>query len=551
MTATRQPRRRTWPGAALSGVLAAATTLAVAQLVAVLVAPRAAPLVAVGGAFIDATPPALKDFAIETFGTNDKLVLLIGMGVVIAVAAAVAGVLARRRFWLGGAVVVVLAAVGATAGATRANAGTFAVAPSLVGGLVGLVALRLLLSQLPGGRAERRVAAADELRPLAGPDGRRVRGADDENAATDGATTAQPVGTGSTRRTFLATALLTAAFAAAAGAGAQLLSQATQSVEAARRALRLPTPARRAPALPAGVESGVEGAEPFVTPNDGFYRIDTALDIPQVDASTWSVRVHGMVEEEIEISYQDLLDADLVESWVTLTCVSNVVGGDLAGNAKWLGLPVRELLARARPTGGADMVLSTSIDGFTASTPLEALTDDRDALLAIGMNDEPLPAVHGYPVRMVVPGLYGFVSATKWVVDLEVTRYSDARAYWTDRGWSEKGPIKTASRIEVPGSFARLPAGQVAVGGTAWAQQRGITAVEVKVDGGDWQPATLADEANVDTWRQWSFVWDATPGTHQLTVRATDGTGEVQTADRVDTVPDGSTGHHSVSVTVE
>lgn len=506
--------------AALSGILAAATTLAVAQLIAVLVSPQAAPLIAVGGAFIDATPPPLKDFAIATFGTNDKLALLISMSVVIAGVAAVAGVLARRRWVLGAGIVLVLTIVGAVAAAARPSASALAVVPSLVGGAVGLLALRILLSRLPGARAPE---VSEEGAP--------------EN--------------GLGRRSFLTAALVTAAVAGAAGIGAQLLGAATQTVEAARRALRLPTPFRKAPALPAGVESGVAGAEPFVTPNDGFYRIDTALAIPQVDAETWRLRVHGMVEEEVEISFQDLLDADLVESWVTLTCVSNVVGGDLAGNAKWLGLPIRELLARARPTADADMVLSTSIDGFTASTPLAALTDDRDALLAIGMNDEPLPAVHGYPVRMVVPGLYGFVSATKWVVDLEVTRYADARAYWTDRGWSEKGPIKTASRIEVPGPFARIPAGQVAVGGTAWAQQRGITAVEVRVDDGDWAPATLATEASVDTWRQWSFLWDATPGLHQLTVRATDATDEVQTAERVDTVPDGATGQHSVSVTVE
>nr|WP_246280379.1 molybdopterin-dependent oxidoreductase [Cellulomonas humilata] len=506
--------------AALSGILAAATTLAVAQLVAVVVSPQAAPLIAVGGAFIDATPPALKDFAIATFGTNDKLALLISMTVVIAVVAAVAGVLARRRWVLGAGIVLVLAAVGAAAAATRPSASPFAVVPSIVGGAVGLVALRILLSRLPGRRAPQ---------------------PSDRDSSDHG------LG----RRSFLAAALLAAAVAAAAGVGAQLLASATQTVEAARRVLRLPAPFRKAAALPAGVESGVSGSEPFVTPNDGFYRIDTALAIPQVDADSWRLRVHGLVEEEVEISFQDLLDADLVESWVTLTCVSNVVGGDLAGNAKWLGLPIRDLLARARPTADADMVLSTSIDGFTASTPLAALMDDRDALLAIGMNDEPLPAVHGYPVRMVVPGLYGFVSATKWVVDLEVTRYADARAYWTDRGWSEKGPIKTASRIEVPGPFARVPAGQVAIGGTAWAQQRGITAVEVQVDDGDWAPATLAMEASVDTWRQWSFFWDATPGTHQLTVRATDATGEVQTAERLDTVPDGATGQHSISLTVE
>ncbi|WP_146925367.1 molybdopterin-dependent oxidoreductase [Cellulomonas xylanilytica] len=520
MSAVRRTRMGSGLLAALAGILAAATTLAVAQLVAVVLSPQAAPLIAVGAAFIDATPPALKDFAIATFGTNDKLALLVSMSVVIAVVAAVAGVLARRRWALGAGVVLVLAVVGAVAAAVRPNASPFAIVPSLVGGAVGLLTLRFLLSRLPGGGL---------------------------STSPSGEAPAHGLG----RRSFLAAALVTAAVATAAGVGAQLLGAATQTVEAARRALRLPAPFRKAKPLPAGVESAVEGSEPFVTPNDGFYRIDTALTIPQVDADSWRLRVHGLVEEEVEISFQDLLEADLVESWVTLTCVSNVVGGDLAGNAKWLGLPIRELLARARPTTDADMVLSTSIDGFTASTPLTALTDDRDALLAIGMNDEPLPAVHGYPVRMVVPGLYGFVSATKWVVDLEVTRYADARAYWTDRGWSEKGPIKTASRIEVPGPFARIPAGQVAIGGTAWAQQRGITAVEVQVDDGDWALATLATEASVDTWRQWSFVWDATPGLHQLTVRATDATGEVQTAERVDTVPDGATGQHSISVTVD
>jgi len=299
------------------------------------------------------------------------------------------------------------------------------------------------------------------------------------------------------------------------------------------------------------VESGVAGVVPFVTPNRDFYRIDTALLVPQVDAEDWTLRVHGLVEEEVVLTFQELLDADLVESWVTLTCVSNEIGGDLAGNAKWLGYPVRELLARAQPTADADMVLSTSADGFTASTPLGALTDGRDALLAVGMNDEPLPIDHGFPVRMVVPGLYGYVSATKWVVDLEVTRFADARAYWTDRGWSAEGPIKTASRIEVPRPDTPLAAGQFAVGGTAWAQHRGITAVEVQVDDGDWAPATLATEASVDTWRQWSYLWDATPGRHRLTVRATDATDGVQTADRADPVPDGATGWHSIDVTVD
>jgi hypothetical protein len=205
----------------------------------------------------------------------------------------------------------------------------------------------------------------------------------------------------------------------------------------------------------------------------------------------------------------------------------------------------------ARPTEGADMVLSTSEDGFSASTPLEVLQDDRDAMLAIGMNGEPLPLEHGYPVRMVVPGLYGFVSATKWVVDLEVTRFADSKAYWTDRGWSERGPIKTMARVEVPKSFAQVAAGKVAIGGTAWAQTRGITKVEVQIDDGPWTEAVLSTEASVVTWRQWSFEWDATPGPHYIKARATDGTGEVQTDKRADPVPDGASGWQSVMVTVQ
>ena len=516
--AQRKPDRERWL-AALAGLLAAATTLGVAQLAAALVSPESAPLVAVGGAFIDATPPWLKDFAVATFGTRDKAVLLLAMSVFIAGLAALAGVLARRRWGLGAVLVMALAAVGGVAAATRPSAGPLASLPSIVGGGAGLFALRTLLDRLP--------RPGDPVRPT------RMRRPGELD-----------------RRSFLTAAAITTAIAAMAAAGGQLVGRATRTVQAARDALRLPAPAIPAAALPAGFESGVVGAVPFVTPNDDFYRIDTALVVPQVDAETWSLRVHGLVEEEVVLTFQDLLDAELIESWVTLTCVSNEVGGNLAGNAKWLGYPLRELLARARPTAGADMVLSTSADGFTASTPLAALTDDRDAILAVGMNDEPLPIVHGFPVRMVVPGLYGYVSATKWVVDLEVTRFADARAYWSDRGWSEKGPIKTASRIEVPRPGSPLTAGRVAVGGTAWAQHRGITAVEVQVDDGDWVPATLATEASVDTWRQWSYPWDATAGRHRLTVRATDTTGEVQTSELAEPAPDGATGWHSVSVTV-
>ncbi|HKS02826.1 MAG TPA: molybdopterin-dependent oxidoreductase, partial [Arthrobacter sp.] len=353
------------------------------------------------------------------------------------------------------------------------------------------------------------------------------------------------------RRHFFAATGLTAAAAGIAATGGRLLSAARSNVAQARESLRLPEPSRPAAAVPAGVQSGTPGVTPWLTPARDFYRIDTALSVPEIKADEWELRVHGLVEQEVRLTFQDLLDADLIESHVTLTCVSNPVGGNLAGNARWLGLPIREVLGRARPIAGADMVLSTSVDGFSASTPLEVLQDDRDAILAIGMNGGPLPLEHGYPVRMVVPGLYGFVSATKWVVDLEVTRFADSKAYWANRGWSERGPIKTMSRVEVPKSFATVPAGTVAVGGTAWAQTRGITRVEVQIDDGNWVDAVLSDEASVDTWRQWSFAWDAKPGPHYIRVRATDGTGAVQTEERADPVPDGASGWQSVMVTVQ
>jgi len=511
--------------AALAGVAAAAVVLSVAELVGAFFTARATPLIALGSTFIDFTPPWLKDFAVATFGTNDKAALFVGMGLTILVLACVLGVVAYRRWALGAAGVLFMGAVIVASVVTRAGVRPLDAVPTLVGTAAGLVVLRLLVSPLwrlrafPDSPAD--VAAREPERPA------------------------------TSRRAFFAATGLTAAAAGIAATGGRLLSAARSNVAQARESLRLPAPARPAAAVPAGVQSATRGVTPWLTPGKDFYRIDTALSVPEIKAEEWELRVHGLVEQEVRLTFQDLLNADLIESHVTLTCVSNPVGGNLAGNAKWLGLPLREVLKRARPTAGADMVLSTSIDGFSASTPLEVLQDDRDAMLAIGMNGEPLPLEHGYPVRMVVPGLYGFVSATKWVVDLEVTRFADSKAYWTQRGWSERGPIKTMARVEVPKSFATVPAGKVPIGGTAWAQTRGITKVEVQIDEGDWTAAVLSDEASVDTWRQWSFTWDAKPGPHYIKVRATDGSGEVQTEKRADPVPDGASGWQSVMVTVE
>jgi DMSO/TMAO reductase YedYZ molybdopterin-dependent catalytic subunit len=511
--------------AAVAGVAAAAVVLSVAELIGAFFTARATPLIALGSTFIDFTPPWLKDFAIATFGTNDKAALFGGMGLAILLLACVLGVVAYRKWALGVAGVLLMGAVIVASVVTRASVQLVDAIPSLIGTAAGLVVLRLLVTRL--WRMSSWPAVASDV---------AAKGA--ERPAT-------------TRRAFFATTAITAAAAAIAATGGRLLSAARSNVARARESLQLPSPAKAAPAVPAGVQSATPGVTPWVTPNNQFYRIDTALSVPEINAQEWELRVHGLVEQEVTLTFQDLLDAELIESHVTLTCVSNPVGGNLAGNAKWLGLPIREVLRMARPKDGADMVLSTSEDGFSASTPLEVLQDDRDAMLAIGMNGEPLPLEHGYPVRMVVPGLYGFVSATKWVVDLEVTRFADSKAYWTDRGWSERGPIKTMARVEVPKSFAQVPAGKVAIGGTAWAQTRGITKVEVQIDNGPWTEAVLSAEASVVTWRQWSFEWDATPGPHYIKARATDGTGEVQTDKRADPVPDGASGWQSVMVTVQ
>ncbi|QDG89634.1 molybdopterin-dependent oxidoreductase [Pseudarthrobacter sp. NIBRBAC000502770] len=516
------------PMAALAGVVAAAVVLAVAELIGAFFTARATPLFALGSTFIDFTPPWMKDFAIATFGTNDKAALFVGMGVTIAVLACVLGVVAYRKWMLGVLGVLFMGAVIVASVVTRAGVGPADAIPSVLGTVAGLVVLRRLMVQLWGLKRWPE-APADQ--------------ADDDDARHQGA--------GTNRRRFFAAAGVTAVAAGIAATGGRLLGAARSNVTRAREALTLPTPAKAASPVPAGVQSPVPGVTPWLTPNNDFYRIDTALSVPEINIDDWQLRVHGLVEQEVTLSFQDLLDARLIESHVTLTCVSNPVGGNLAGNAKWLGLPIRDVLARARPKGGADMVLSKSIDGFSASTPLEVLQDGRDAMLAIGMNGEPLPLEHGYPVRMVVPGLYGFVSATKWVVELEVTRFADNKAYWTNRGWSERGPIKTMARVDVPRSFAKVAAGKVAVGGTAWAQTRGIAKVEVQIDNGAWAEATLSAEASTVTWRQWSYEWDAAPGPHYIKVRATDGTGQVQTDQRADPVPDGASGWQSVMVTVQ
>jgi DMSO/TMAO reductase YedYZ molybdopterin-dependent catalytic subunit len=350
------------------------------------------------------------------------------------------------------------------------------------------------------------------------------------------------------RRAFLAAALASTAVAATGFSANKLFGQAGAE---SRASIRLPRPTDSAGPLPANADLGIPGLTPYLTSNADFYRVDTALQVPQIDANDWSLRIHGMVDRELELGFEDLVNMPLVERRITLTCVSNQVGGEYVGNATWLGVRIQDLLRQIGVSADADAVLSTAVDGFTIGTPLAALTDGRDAMIAIGMNGEPLPLTHGFPARMVVPGLYGYVSATKWIVDMEVTRFDEFTAYWTDRGWDAEAPIKTASRIDVPRGFAQVPTGTVTVAGVAWAQHTGIAKVEVRVDDGPWQQTRLSDEATIDSWRQWLYEWDATEtGPHTLEVRATDKSGYTQTPDRVPTRPNGATGWHNITVTV-
>ena len=336
--------------------------------------------------------------------------------------------------------------------------------------------------------------------------------------------------------------------AVAAFAGREL--NARQSVTQARAALRFPAPAEPAPPLPAGTDLHIPGLSSFITPNSTFYRVDTAIVLPEVDPQKWQLRIHGMVDREITISFAELLRKPLIEHYVTLTCVSNPVAGPYVGNAKWLGASLASIIREARPQAGATQLLCTSVDGFTSGTPLQAVLDGPDALLAIAMNGTALPVEHGFPARMVVPGLYGYVSATKWVTDINVTTYAAQTSYWAQRGWSQQAPIKTESRIDVPLSGTTINPGRTAVAGVAWAQHKGIDAVEVRVDQGPWHEATLAAVPGIDTWRQWVWYWDATPGNHVIEARATDDTGYTQTAAQAPPPPNGATGYPSITATV-
>ena len=551
-TQPRRARHRRDLWAAGAGLVAVGTAVVLGELAASLVSPTVSPVTAVGGAVIDTVPPGVKEWAISLFGTADKVALLGGMALVIAALAALSGVLEVRRRFAGVILIAVFGVVGLVAVVSRADLTANAIPVPVLVALVGSALLRWLIRKLlewqpleGGALAAPTLGAA----PAAVPPAARAEEAAAGEATPPAEGTAGPAGPA--RRRFLVALGGTAAVGAVVGVLASTLRGAAAVVSDVRSKLALPAAAAPAPPIPAGAEIRLDGLGPLVTPNRDFYRIDTALRVPLVDPDQWTLKVTGMVDREIELDFATLLGKPMTERHVTIACVSNEVGGDLIGNARWLGWPVRELLAMAGPKAGADMVLSRSTDGWTAGTPLEALTDSRDALLAVGMNGEPLPLEHGFPVRLIVPGLYGFVSATKWVTELKVTRYADDVAYWTPRGWSERGPIKTSSRIDVPRDGRSVTAGTVVFGGVAWAQHTGIGKVELRVNRGDWRQAELAPGISKDTWYQWKLALPLTPGRYEVQVRATALDGVPQVEESAPVAPNGATGYHTVRVDVK
>ena len=541
------------------GLLSTFAGLAVAELIVGLVRGANSPVVPVGQEVIDIVPPAVKDWAIDWFGTADKAVLIIGTLFSLAVVGSIVGNLAVKGNRASAyAVTAVVGLIGVFAVQMR-PAPTFGkMLPPILGTLMSLLVIWWLSPR--------------DVGPLAAPDDGLP--ADEDAGATEGHDGIPVSGSAFTgpvqRRNFLQGASTVGLVSVLAGGIGRIL-KGRFDVSGERAALELPPPSDTLPPVgtvpeaaiesstqPAAAEMmdfGIEGVEPWVVPNSDFYRIDTALVVPQVPKDSWKLRVHGMVDRELEITFADLLERDMIERYITLSCVSNRVGGDLVGNAKWQGVRMKDILDEAGVQPEATQVVSRSIDGWNCGSPTSVIMDGRDAMLAIAMNGEPLPAEHGYPVRLVVPGLYGYVSATKWVTEIELTRWEDFDAYWITRNWSKEGPVKTMARIDRPQrgrGYSNDADGVIDIAGLAWAVHRGLSKVEVSIDDGDWRECDLAGVPSDDTWRQWRYRWEkATPGKHSVRARAYDGEGVPQPEEPKDVGPDGAQGYHRVEFTVD
>lgn len=529
--------------AATAGLLAAGVALGVGELLSGVSNKIPSLIVRVGDVVINNAPGAVERWAIDTLGTGDKPALIIGISAISLLLGAIAGVAANRKFAVGAGFFVLFGVLGGWAAALDpqrpAGWGWFS---AILAATAGVATLWALLS------TARSLSTSE---------------------ASLGATR-------TSRRTFVGAATAAAAVGVAAPViGGALRSRQSAQVEgdrdvvaAALDSIDEPTavPDVAASEVPTSampvMESfdDIDGISTLISPNDNFYRIDSALSIPRIDVDTWSMKITGMVDQELEFTFADLLDMDPVEEFVTLSCVSNPVGGNLVGNARWLGVPIKKLLDMAGVQPGATQIVGRSVDGWTGGFPTEYLdAPDRTALVAVAMNGEPLPTQHGFPVRLVVAGLYGYVSATKWLKEIELTTWDAFDGYWITRGWSKLGPIKTQSRIDVPNANARLAGGQQPIAGVAWAPDRGVDKVEVlitdivdgeEVPSDNWIEAELSDDVTDNSWRQWMLPWDAPTGDHVLRVRATDGEGVTQTSERTRVDPDGASGWHTIAVRV-
>ncbi|MBJ7356337.1 molybdopterin-dependent oxidoreductase [Nocardioides sp.] len=517
---------------ALFGVLATLVGVATGHFVAALLNPASSPVLAVGSQVIDLTPTPMKEWAIRQFGDRDKAILIGSVMAGVLLLAAVAGVLARRSLRLGAGLLLVLVAVAGFTAMNRPTAELVDVVPSVAAAISGVAAL-WLLDRTARPAATR--APAPTSKPAEHPMEHLMPGAD-------------PAATAPSRRGVLvATGALALAAAALGGAGRYIGRVRTRLEN-----ISLPAPADPAPAFPTGLESQFDGITPFRVSNEDFYRVDTRLDVPIVDQDEWTLTIDGDVDREVTLTYDDILAMDLIERDITLTCVSNSVGGKYVGGARWLGVRLTDLLDLAGVGTAADQIFATDVDGMTISTPLALATDGRDAMLAVGMNGEVLPREHGFPARVVIPGLYGFISATKWVTRLTLTTYEEKTAYWTERDWATDAPIKISSRIDTPKALAQLEPGEVVIGGVAWAQQNGgVATVQVRIDGGGWQDAELGPSAGNDYWRQWFYRWDARDaGQHTVAARVVDGNGNEQATVRATPFPEGASGIQELIVTV-
>lgn len=512
MSSERQARPAVAP-AALSGVLAGAAGLGLAELVAGLLPGAPSVVTSVGTLLVALQPPGAKQLVVDLFGTADKLVLNLAVLIVALAIAGLLGLLARSRPTLAAAGFVVFGLVGlyAALGDPQVDP-LLATALAAVSVVAAVVVLRRLLA-----------LASRRLEPAEMPDW--------------------------SRRRFIGTSLAVAGSAAVAGGAGRFLLERAHAQAAS--APPLPSPAATLAPLAADASLDVPGITPIVTPNRDFYRIDTQLLTPRLDAASWSLRVSGMVDHELTLDYADLAGMPQVEQYVTIACVSNEVGGDLVGNARWSGVRLADVLDRAGVQDGATQLVGRAFDGWTAGFPTSWLAvPGREAMIALGMNGEPLPPQHGFPARLIVPGLFGYVSATKWLTNIELTTLEAYDVYWVRLGWAKEAPILTQSRIDTPRAGSDLVAGSIPVAGVAWAPDRGVSHVEVQVDDGAWNVAQRSDPISDATWVQFVYRWPATPGDHVLRVRATDGTGRTQSAEVTPPPPDGARGYHTVHVSV-